>query len=61
MLPLFNIIVLDMNALFLLEAKELFAQRVFVFLLRGLHLAENFIFRKMRPLPFINFSYRMVD
>ena len=44
-----------------LEAKELFPQRGFVLLLRSLHLVANFVFRKVRPLPFIDFSYGMID
>jgi hypothetical protein len=44
-----------------LEAKEFFAQRVFVSFLRGLHLATTLVFRKMRRLPFIDFSDWLVD
>jgi hypothetical protein len=46
---------------FCLETKEFLTQRIFVFLLRGLHLAANFVFRKMRPLPFVDLRYRMID
>ena len=49
------------EALFPLKTEELFAQRVFVFLLRGLHLAANVVFRKVRRLPFIDFGNRVVD
>ena len=43
------------------EAIELFAQRVFVSPLGGLYLAANFVFLKVCLLPFIDFSYRMID
>jgi hypothetical protein len=51
----------ETEALFPLKTKELFAQRVFVFLLRSFHLAANVVFRKVRRLPFIDFGYRVVD
>jgi hypothetical protein len=44
-----------------LESKELFAQPVFVSLLRGLHLAADFVFLEVRLLPLIDLRYRMID
>jgi len=38
------------------EAKKLFAQRIFVSLLRRQHSLTHFIFFEMRLLPFIDFS-----
>ena len=43
------------------EVIELLPQRVFVSPLGGLYLAANFVFLKVRLLPFIDFSYRMID
>jgi len=43
------------------ETEELFAQRVLVFLLRGLHFVANFVLPKMSALPFVHFSNRVVD
>ena len=44
-----------------LEAKLHFAQRVLVLLFCLQHLAANFVFRKVRLLPPIEFSYRMIN
>src|SRR5882757_10132623 len=43
------------------EIEELLAQRAFVFLLRSLHLAANFVLLEMRFLPLIDFGDRMID
>src|SRR5580658_2763956 len=51
----------ETEALLPLETEELFAQRVFVFLLCSLYLAANVVFGKVRSLPFIDFGYRVVD
>src|SRR4051812_34984123 len=43
-----------------LKAKKLFAQGVFVLLFRSLHMVTDFVLSKVRPLPLIDFGYRMV-